>query len=238
MKNANIKKINTLGKIGKILTAVTIAISIAGIILSVICCIAFTKFPTDLIEADVNGSGTIGFKLDEDGGKPIIRIGKTQLFGIETMNNGEDVLEEINVDEQFGDLNVKMILNKDEQKSTADKEVYNTELNINGKSGFTVNAIVIALACILFITLICFTIAMFFLKKLCNALEKCESPFEENVVKKIKAFAFSLIPWGIAGIGLGGISAVGVAVIVIVVILFSAIFNYGAELQKESDETL
>ena len=29
MKNANIKKINTLGKIGKILTAVTIAISIA-----------------------------------------------------------------------------------------------------------------------------------------------------------------------------------------------------------------
>ena len=238
MKNKNIEKINQLGKIGRILSAITIAISIVGIVIMIMCSIVTANTPTNLIDADLNGTGTIGFKIDENGKKPKIRVGEVELFGVDIMDNNGDVLEEINVDEKIGNMNVKMILNKDEEKSTEDMEFYSTEVSLNGKSGFAFNAIIILICCSLMITLLCFTVSMFFLKKLCKALEKCESPFEENVVKKIKAFAISLIPWGVVGIGLGGISAVGIAVIVIVVLLFSAIFNYGAELQKESDETL
>ncbi|MCQ2416817.1 MAG: hypothetical protein MJ071_03285 [Oscillospiraceae bacterium] len=240
MKNENIKKINTLGKIGSVLTSIMIGISILGIIMIAIMSVMCLRIPNNLIEADIQGSGELAFAIDEDGGKPIVRVGSVQLFGIEMWNPNttEDVLEEVNTEKKIGGMNVNLHLNKDNEKTTADKEVYNADIDINGGSDSSLGMVFFVIFVMVTAMTICFTVAMFFARNLCKALEVCESPFENSVVKRLKSFAVSLIPWGVIGISLGGISAVGIAVIVIIVLLFSAIFNYGAELQRESDETL
>ena len=73
-----------------------------------------------------------------------------------------------------------------------------------------------------------------------RSLEICESPFEENVLKSMKRFAFSFIPVVILEILWNGhsVSSITTVFIVMVILLFSSIFNYGAQLQQESDETL
>ncbi|MDE6087635.1 MAG: hypothetical protein K2G25_04550, partial [Oscillospiraceae bacterium] len=65
----------------------------------------------------------------------------------------------------------------------------------------------------------------------------CETPFEENVLKTMKNFGFALIPTGLVCLSDGGISLTAI-VLIIAIIIFTYIFKYGAELQKESDETV
>lgn len=85
-----------------------------------------------------------------------------------------------------------------------------------------------------------------------KALSKCQSPFEENVIKKMRNFAFSLIPWAvlssisnsIANHMLSGSKNFSISLnitvvcVILVVLGFTYIFKYGAVLQQESDETL
>ena len=66
----------------------------------------------------------------------------------------------------------------------------------------------------------------------------CDSPFEAKVLKAMKAFAYSLIPWAILKAGSGSASSLSAIIFVLVAITFAHIFNYGAQLQKESDETI
>ena len=96
-----------------------------------------------------------------------------------------------------------------------------------------------------------------FILKLCNAFRFCQSPFEENVVKKMRNLAFSLIPWTvissfssmlsgatISNLIMGGKQRLhlsvdlGMVLVVAVILMLSFIFRYGSVLQQESDETL
>ena len=94
---------------------------------------------------------------------------------------------------------------------------------------------------------------LFFVGALCKAFRYCESPFEENVIKKMQNLAISLIPWTIisaiadsfatslldAGSFEFGIG-VDMNVVLVIILIFGLvyIFKYGAVLQRESDETL
>ena len=98
----------------------------------------------------------------------------------------------------------------------------------------------------LLLVIFCFGEAM------CKAFATCETPFEENVIKKMNHLAVALIPWGIIspmlisameGFMQGGLHLdftidMGLVVIVLIVFLLVHVFKYGAILQQESDETL
>ncbi len=106
----------------------------------------------------------------------------------------------------------------------------------------------LALAVILGLT----QVILYFVGFLCKAFRDCESPFEENVIKKMQNLAYALIPWAFAtsfkdivkeSLLKGGADFVwsldlGVVLMVLVVFLLVYIFKYGAILQQESDETL
>ena len=94
-------------------------------------------------------------------------------------------------------------------------------------------------------------VVLVFIEKLCKSFQKCESPFEDEVLLNLKNFSISMIPWAIVStlggeiatlmtdgdVVFGGIDLTYVF-IALVIIGLTFIFKYGAMLQKESDETL
>ena len=95
-------------------------------------------------------------------------------------------------------------------------------------------------------------VGIIFAGRLAKSFRDCESPFEERVIRRMKQFAYSLIPWAVlssisgsldqrlwmAGGGLSFDLNVGMIVVVLVILALAYIFQYGAILQRESDETL
>ena len=93
---------------------------------------------------------------------------------------------------------------------------------------------------------------MLFVSKFARALEKNSTPFCDACIKYLKITAFVLLGWAIVGktalkfVGglffgqLGGGLSVdgGMILISLVFLLLAYIFQYGAKLQREADETL
>ena len=89
------------------------------------------------------------------------------------------------------------------------------------------------------------------LKWLMKVLKSCETPFCDDVIKKMTLFANSLIPAIILNMVCGGMWSslgkgtefgltvnLGSVLLVAVLYLLVVVFKYGAQLQQESDETL
>lgn len=95
-------------------------------------------------------------------------------------------------------------------------------------------------------------VSIAFARRLCAAFEKCNTPFGVDVIKNMRAFAFSIIPWAFISSLPGMLSdyiygnriSITYSVNIVVVAMVFAIlgityvFKYGAVLQQESDETL
>jgi len=96
------------------------------------------------------------------------------------------------------------------------------------------------------------TAALWMLRRLFAVLTRCGSPFCCEVVNRMRGFGFSLLPVAVfASIGVtmlgsfltAGKSANvsiqwGVLIAFVVTMALVAVFKYGVQLQKESDETL
>ena len=220
MKNNNIKKINDLGKIGKLLCIILIVITAIGIAAVTAMGIAAATLPDDFMKID--GKWNCTTVTDYSSGM------------IGTPYTDEDY----NRDGSFFGLNIHSVskYTEDSGNSNIIKEV--SEKTVNGTMSKSMKVLFFAIAIFILLMLILLDISLHFAKTLCKALEKCETPFSDEIVKKMRNFAISLIPFGIFCVGAGGASAIGIAFIIIIVLLFSAIFKYGAELQRESDETL
>lgn len=96
-------------------------------------------------------------------------------------------------------------------------------------------------------------IGVFFIEKLFKAFRTCESPFEEDIITNMKSSTIYLLIWSVISTTLSGaieslIVGQGVTIVVgidlgylliiLALIALTYIFKYGAELQRESDETL
>ena len=96
-------------------------------------------------------------------------------------------------------------------------------------------------------------VSLVFAGRLCKAFAVCGSPFDMDVIGKMRAFAFSIIPWVVLDNLVGNVSravfagknstyhvSVDLTMLALVLVLFALtyIFRYGAMLQQESDETL
>lgn len=238
MKNENIKKINTLGKVGRVLSIITLVICILGVIFCFFGAAIINSVPDDIFNADISGGGTVSVRVDEDQKMTVKKEVRYGGVSVKTGKNSENLLEPFNIDRRFGNMDVKVQFLKNEEKTTDETEIYDVDVNINGNGGVTFKDVIKMLSIMGGVLSACLTVAVIFAGRLCKALEKCESPFGENVIKKMRAFTISLIPWGLASVYIGGFSAIGLAFIIVIVILVFTIFKYGAQLQQESDETL
>ena len=102
------------------------------------------------------------------------------------------------------------------------------------------------------INLIVTMVTLWFIGALCKAIKNCDSPFSEDVIRKMKRFAYSLIPWCVvSSVANSAMSSMwsnhwdfnlsvngNMVAVVLVVLALTYIFQYGAVLQQESDETL
>lgn len=76
----------------------------------------------------------------------------------------------------------------------------------------------------------------FFAVRFSKKIETCDTPFSEDIVKEMKIFGIIYL---VAGCVFGLFqSSFGILPSVLTILLLISSFSYGAELQKESDETL
>ncbi len=95
-------------------------------------------------------------------------------------------------------------------------------------------------------------VSIIFLGNLFKKIETCVTPFCDDIIRGLKNFAYSLIPWAFIGSvnnAMAGSMITGdhsfsfdvnltMVATVLLILALAYIFGYGAELQKESDETL
>ncbi len=217
MENEYVVKINKLGKVSRILITI-----IMVIIMIVLVCLPILMILTFFIPNDgvrINGNASVNIIVE----------------------NENIVNHIVKIDES--DFNGNIL-------GTALKWIVKDDGVVNGEHLFTIEGgikdltgkqlkPIVAVACMYGeIVLICLYIALIFAKKLAKAFETCRSPFEEEVIKKMKPFGIALAVWAAAVLFINGISGLLVVFAVIIVLLFISIFRYGAQLQQQSDDTV
>lgn len=237
MKEQAVQKINSMGKVGGILILITKILCGIALALSIIGTIVMICIPRDFITLQGSTSGTVIINMDAigrgltDEERDNINNGKT--FGDDTFTYGFSA-NKVTLDQFSAEDDTIRISSTD----TLTNSVSLRDL------GYVMVTAVITIAMTL--------VSLFFAGFLCKAFKECQSPFEENVIKKMRGFAYSLIPWVILNSTsrsmidslLNGKLNVRISlditmlIIVLIILALVYIFQYGAMLQQESDETL
>lgn len=236
MKTEAITKINKMGKAGAILALITkifLGIGLAGCLIGLI---ATLVLPKDLVQVHMNGTADVMLNLSNFG---------ENIFGDAEVENqiADNVTKNANITYAGNHFEVSEVKTEDSQmaiKATGEL----TNFNIRSCAWALVGAI---------INLVLLFVSTVFAGKLAKSFRDCTSPFEENVIRNMKAFAYSLIPWSVISsvvgyfctkIWMSGSTGfdfsidISIIVIVLVMLALAYIFQYGAVLQQESDETL
>ena len=227
--NSEIKnKINTIGKVGRVLTVIAKIIVIAGIVCVCLAGIAGLFMPKDAIKLSMNGSMQVQVskKLYE---------GKFPVIGLDGLENGSfsmggEDYETVSVQETDDGILVDL------KGDGGDMEVRTMLLR-----GCLIGLIYLTAA----LVMLCF------LKSLMSELRSCDTPFASGVIRKMTNFAWSLVPMAV----LSGVSFdwtflansvkdfhytinLSAVLVILVVLALVQIFKYGAQLQQQADETL
>lgn len=217
-----VKRINTLGKVSKIILIIMRIFCIVGMVVTIVSgifCIAV--LPSDNTAITSNGNASFEMVVDTN------RLPSSISFF-----EDEDI-----TNESFKLFGTKFTL-KDNITDNDGIQTYTMNAEFDSPNS-TIFRYGVAGACFAAAIYFAFTlIVVIFAGKLAKALEKCQSPFEESVTKAMKHFALSLLIPLAFMIGEKGIMNLSVFLAILAVIIFSYIFSYGAKLQQESDETL
>ena len=225
MKNENISKINRLGKLGKTFMVFFIIASIAVCAASTLISIALFTLDDDFISGEFHGTGKLSTNISSsligDIDESEISFDRElNLFGITFKL---DDIADIKIDSD----------SKNPEDNSAD-----LILDIEVPSGKKIRIAGGLFTAAVAVAAVVFTISLKFARNFFASLEKCSSPFEENVLNQMKKFSLSLIPWVLFNFIIYGPLNLTLLIIILIVFLITSIFKYGAELQKESDETL
>lgn len=231
MKEQAVQKINKIGKISSVVALICkilVGVGIGILLLASIVCFLIPKDSVRILSTE----------------KVMVEMDYSK-FG--SLLNAEDIEEQVK--EEMGDL-----LINSKEVVVEEVEVVGDMVNVTQEGQQFVLDIhdVAGMTFILTIMLILVMITLVYAGGLCKAFRDCQSPFEENVIKKMQHFAYSLIPWIVASSVIEGIGSkimsggqtvsvsidIGMILVVLVVFLLVYIFKYGAVLQQESDETL
>ncbi len=230
MKEEAIKKINSIGKISGIITLIAkvlVGIAIAAVLVGTVI---FMLLPDSMIK--ISTTADVSMEIDYSA------VGIT--ISDEQMAEAKAQLE-------------RDIIEQDGEGFTS-VEVTPSVVRMSGaveEFEFTMK-IVVELLVLALVTLILTFVTLIFVGRLCQAFRDCQSPFEENVIRKMQHFAYALIPWAVISTITTSITEslmskkvivnfnfdLRTILIVLVVLVLVYIFKYGAILQLESDETL
>ena len=241
MENNIKKKVNRIGLVGQILSIILIVVMAAGCFGCLIGGIALAVLPNDAVTIGVNGDmditvgkGLIGRWMDE--------IPDTDQLNAQMSVNGTDY-----TDMHLEKTNEGLVV-----RATAER----AEFSLN-RLAFAVFTGLVYCAMLL--------VVFIFLKRLCDGFRKCDTPFSDDVIRRMSVFAwvlvggavvssiaeaignalinrsldlsFSLNPAGMSN-GLEVSFSFAPIIIALIVLFLTMIFRYGAQLQKEADETL
>lgn len=229
MNNHLVKRMNTIGKVGKIITIVVIVLAIISTIAMAGVAVVVSALPKDTISADV--AAQVDVMLSDEVFKDV-----NDTIVKEVNNNSKET-----IDAGVAQVDIKAESIKDNAaiRVNADK--------IHLESGMLSPAIWIAV-----FNCIAFVVCAFFFMGLMSELSAAPSPFTEGVVKKMKFFAIAILAASIAtSIANSLISLIltaghaytfnfnfGSIITAVIIFVLAVVFRYGAQLQKESDETL
>ena len=236
MKNENIKKINTAGLVGYILSVILIA----GVIVAMVGIVICTAGAVSISDNDINVKIATNIKINSTG-DILKKLGS--FISIE----GVDDLSALAEEARDG---IKV---NDDDLAEVQVQENNGEFVIDAKTNeitISMKRIIIALvASLIFLVFVTYT--LFTLKALMKSLKECETPFSEDVVKKMTKFSYAVIAAVILSTFLSGFWSslttkfayklnINVESILFVAIIYilTVVFKYGAKLQQESDETL
>ena len=230
MKEQAIQKINKIGKVSSVIALIgKILIGIA-MVLSMIGAIACLLIPKDLLTVSIEGTAIMEVDVSSLG----ITLTEEDIAEVK-----EVMMEDMDEDDEF-------VYENTEFTSTGMKFVGDTDVTQISMRDIAV------IWLFALVTLVMTFITLCFISALCKAFRDCQSPFEENVIKKMQNLGYSLIPWAVVStitnsvtdslmnnkLSLNFTVDLGVVLIVLVVLVLVYIFKYGAVLQQESDETL
>lgn len=231
MKQEVVAKINKFGKIGEVIAQISRIFVILGAVILLAAGIFMLAVPKDLFTLDYYVGMDMQVDLDAVG-ETITEDDMAELEAdayTVTTSDTEMVIVDLEADEEANTLNVKFA-----------SEPTNM---------FNATKIVIFILLQLLLLVVNF-ITITFIVKLCKEFKTCETPFSAGVIKRIKQVGFSLIPWCIVyptaeaatnfmvSNNLNISIDIGMIIMVLVVLALAYIFQYGAMLQQESDETL
>lgn len=231
MKQEVVAKINKFGKIGEVIAQISRIFVILGAVILLAAGILMLAMPKDFIAMDYYVGMDMMVDLDAVG-ETITEDDMAELEAdayTVTTSDTEMVIVDVEADAEANTLNVKFA-----------SEPTNM---------FNATKIVIFILLQLLLMVVNF-ITITFIVKLCKEFKTCETPFSEGVIKRIKQVGFSLIPWCIVyptaeaaanfmvSNNLNISIDIGMIIMVLVVLVLAYIFQYGAMLQQESDETL
>lgn len=235
-KKQAIASINKYGKIGNIISKVLLVILGISAVLTIVGSIALRALPEEFVRLNIENNLTL--EVDIAAVDPDVKM--------DEINKAVDVINDGNFDAGLNMGAVHFSLNQAEVvdgKLVASTNGSGEIVSLHSLAdGVLIAGVAVLLA----------FISVFFASKLCKAFQVCESPFEENVIKSMKNFAISLIPWAlfssvpesymnsILGNGLKFSISLDMNVIftVLIILMLTVVFKYGAQLQQESDETL
>lgn len=235
MKQEAIKKMNKMGQIGQILALIAKIILIIGIV-GICAATIFTAFvPEDFVKVTLGGTAKVDINLDAIG----VSLSEEEQENINKPDAqiADGIIDANGMEYRINDMSAT------EKGLTVDTSADNITVSLHNV--FKV-LLVGTLSLILSLVTVCF------ISSLCKAVRYCETPFEDNVIKKMQNLAFSLIPWAFfksisQGMATGvlydkmqlnlGID-LGMVLVIVIIFVITYIFKYGAVLQQESDETL
>ena len=229
MNTQLVRRMNTVGKVGKIITIVVIVLAIIAAVFTTVGAVVVSVLPGDTVSADVAAQVDVKFS--------------DEVFG----SVNEEIVKGVNEDSGtvFDAYNARVSVKAHE---VDDKAVIRVNADrIHLESGMVSPIIWIAV-----FNIVAFIVCAFFFKGLMGELAISASPFTEGVVKKMRHFAIALLSVSIstslanaiigailtAGQGFSFSLRFGSIISAVIIFVLATVFRYGAQLQKESDETL
>ena len=235
MKEKAIKKINSIGNVCHIFAIITKVLLIISFVALIGTSFVIAILPNDLVTATMSGKTSINVNLED--------------FDVKFSDEDRTKITEA----LTGDDNANIKVNNSDY-GIIETEVGESYIDMKAETPeviFFFKDLLVILFAAMLTTAMSF-VTVIFVDRLFVALKNCSSPFDENVIKKMQQFAYSLIPWSI-------ISSMSDSVItsffaakvnvtlkidfrmlfmVLIILAIAYIFKYGAILQQESDETL
>ena len=234
MKEVAIEKINKMGKVSLIITNIAKVLVIIGMVFTLIGAIICSVIPKDFVSINISGDAQVEVNFEA--------------FG--DLINENDLKEGLEQASKNGNISVD---GKGYVISNVSKDGKKLLVDTGTKNQRILTMASIRNVCIsAFIYEVFVLITLFAVGALSKAVKNCETPFEENVIQKLKTFTYTLIPWVVADsvmttaikLFMGQSDSISVTVnmgmlmVVLTVYGLTYIFKYGAMLQQESDETL